>query len=157
MAMAMKSRRVAVSTEKPYLTGRTYIFKLDKGDDLLAALQEFCHDNQIKCGIIAGLGAVDCATYSYYDQKKRKYNKFTVNQELEVLNLTGNVSLMEEKPMVHAHVIFADNEGKTQGGHLMAGTRVFSCEVFVQELVGAPKMRKANKDTGLPIWTAIKE
>jgi len=157
MGAALKTRRIPANQERPYLTGRTYIFRLEKGDDMLAALQEFCHDNQIKCGIISGLGAVDCATFSYYDQKKRRYNKFTLNQEMEILNLTGNISLMEEKPMVHAHVTLADGEGKACGGHLMAGTRVFACEVFVQELVGSPKMRKADKDTGLPIWTAIKE
>ncbi len=146
-----------MADEKPYLTGRTYIFRLDKGDDLLAVLQEFCHDYQIKCGIINALGAVDSATFGYFDQKKRKYTKISLEKELEILNLTGNISLMEEKSMVHAHITFADAEGKAFGGHLMAGTRVFACEIFVQELVGAPKMRKSDKATGLPLWVAPKE
>ncbi|MDD2774074.1 MAG: DNA-binding protein [Elusimicrobiales bacterium] len=141
-----------MAEEKPFLTGRTYIFRLDKGDDLLAAIQEFCHDYQIKCGVITALGAVDSVTFGFFDQKKRKYVKTSLAQELEVLNVTGNVSIMDDKPMVHAHITVADSSGKTTGGHLMAGTRVFACEVFVQELVGTLKIRKADKATGLPIW-----
>ena len=34
----------------------------------------------------------------------------------------------------------------------MAGTRVFSLEVFIQELTGEPKVRKIEKTTQLPLW-----
>ncbi|NLO91882.1 MAG: DNA-binding protein [Elusimicrobia bacterium] len=143
--------------EKPYLTGRTYIFKLNKGDDLLNELQEFCRDNQIKCGIIKGIGAVSCATLGFFDQKKKKYNKVKHDRAFEILSLLGNISLMEEKPMVHLHASMCDDQGGLVGGHLMGGTTVFACEIFVQELVGAPKMRKLDKVTGITIWADCKE
>lgn len=143
--------------EKPYLTGRTYIFKLEKGDDLLGELQEFCRDTQIKCGIIKGIGAVSCVTLGFYDQKKKKYNKVKHEKECELLSLLGNISLMDEKPMVHLHALLCDGQGQCFGGHLMGGTTVFACEVFVQELVGAPKMRKLDKVTGITVWADCKE
>ena len=59
----------------------------------------------------------------------------------------------DDKPMVHAHIMFSDMEGKACGGHLMAGTRVFSLEVFIQELTGDLKVRKLEKVTQLPLWT----
>jgi predicted DNA-binding protein with PD1-like motif len=138
--------------EKPYLTGRTFMFSVHKGEDLLQAIQYFCHHSQIRCGILYGIGAVEKATFGIYDQKTKKYVKINVNKELEILSLNGNISVFDDKPMVHTHIIFSDIEGKSCGGHLMAGTKVFSCEIFIQELTGDLKVRKLDKATQLPLW-----
>ncbi len=138
--------------EKPYLTGRTFLFSIFKGEDLLQAVQHFSHHHQVRCGLINAIGAVERATFGIYDQKAKKYAKHNLEKELEILSLSGNISLFDDKPMVHAHVVFSDSEGKAFGGHLMAGTRVFSCEVFMQELTGDIKVRKNDKVTQLPLW-----
>lgn len=139
--------------EKPYLTGRVFLFSIQKGEDLLQAVQYFCHHHQVRCGLIAAIGAVEKATFGVYDQKAKKYAKINIDKELEVLSLSGNVSLFDDKPMVHAHITLGDMEGKAYGGHLMAGTRVFSLEVFIQELTGDLKVRKLEKNTQLPLWS----
>jgi len=139
--------------EKPYLTGRTFLFSIYKGEDLLQTIQQFCVHHQIPCGLIQGIGAVDQATYSVYDQKSKKYIKFNRTEELEILSLSGNVSLFDDKPMVHAHIALSDREGKACGGHLMSGTRVYSAEIFIQELSGDPKVRKQDKATQLSLWS----
>ena len=138
--------------EKPYLTGRAFMFSIGKGEDLLQAVQHFCHHHQVRCGLINAIGAVERATFGIYDQKAKKYNKINIEKELEILSLSGNVSLFDDKPMVHAHIMFSDAEGKAYGGHLMGGTKVFSLEVFIQELTGDPKVRKLEKATQLPLW-----
>jgi len=139
--------------DKPYLTGRTYLFRLEKGSDVIESLQDFCHNNQIKCGVISAIGALTSITFGFFNQKAKKYDKTTIKGEFEILNITGNISLMEERPMVHAHITVSSPDGKVTGGHLMAGATVHACEVFVQELVGNPKCRKSDKATGLPLWT----
>ncbi len=141
-----------MAEQKPYLTGRTYIFKINKGKDLLESLTDFCHDNQIKCGVINGIGALENATIAYYDQAKKKYEKQTINKELEILNLAGNVSIMDNRSNIHAHLVLSDNSGAVTGGHLLPGTKVFVAEVYIQELVGEPKVRKQDKVTKLNIW-----
>src|SRR3989339_43921 len=138
--------------EKPYLTGRTFLFSIYKGEDLLQAIQYFCHHHQVRCGLINAIGGVERASFGVYDQKAKKYTKLNIDKELEILSLCGNVSIFDDKPMVHAHVMFSDIEGKAFGGHLMAGTRVFSSEVFIQELTGDLKVRKLEKVTQLPLW-----
>ena len=137
---------------KPSLTGRTYIFKLSKGKDLLEALADFCHDNQVKCGIVSVIGSVANATIGYYDPAKKRYEKTVINQPLELLNLTGNISIQDNRPMVHAHVTLADEEYNVIGGHLMLGTKIYVCEAYVQELVGEPKVRRTDKVTKLALW-----
>jgi len=138
--------------EKPYLTGRTFLFSIFKGEDLLQAIQHFCHHHQVRCGLINAIGGVERATFGIYDQKAKKYIKHNIEKELEILSFNGNISIFDDKPMVHAHVVFSDSEGKALGGHVMAGTRVFSCEVFMQELTGDLKVRKNDKVTQLPLW-----
>ncbi len=138
--------------EKPYLTGRAFMFSIGKGEDLLQAVQHFCHHHQVRCGLISAIGAVERATFGVYDQKAKKYVKINLEKEMEILSLCGNVSLFDDKPMVHAHIMFSDMEGKAYGGHLMGGTKVFSLEVFIQELTGDPKVRKLEKATQLPLW-----
>ena len=128
-----------MAEEKPYLTGRTYIFRLPKGKDLLEELIDFCHDNQVKCGIVSAVGCVSNATIAYYE-------------ELELVNLTGNVSIQDNRPMVHAHVTLADNEHNVVAGRLCPGTKIYVCEAFIQELVGEPKVRRTDKVTKLNVW-----
>lgn len=141
-----------MAEEKPYLTGRTYIFKLPKGKDLLESLADFCHDNQVKCGIVHVVGHVANATIGYYDQAKKAYTKKVISEPMELINLTGNISIQDNRPMVHANVVLADKDFNTVAGHLLLGTKMFVCEAYVQELVGEPKVRRADKVTKLALW-----
>lgn len=139
--------------DRPYLTGRTFLFSIAKGEDLLQTIQQFCVHHQIPCGFIQGIGAINEATYSVYDQKAKKYIKFNKTEEMEILSLSGNVSLFDDKPMVHAHITLSDKDGKAFGGHLMAGTKIYSAEIYIQELSGDPKIRKNDKATQLSLWS----
>lgn len=141
-----------MAEQKPYLTGRSYIFKINKGKDLLEALTDFCHDNQIKCGILNGIGALETATISHYDQSKKAYDKRVISKETEILAINGNISIMDNRSNVHAHLTLALQDGTVLGGHLLAGSKVFVAEIFIQELVGEPKVRKQDKVTKLSLW-----
>ncbi len=141
-----------MAEEKPYLTGRTYIFRLPKGKDLLESLADFCHDNQVKCGIVNVIGAVENATISVYDQAKKKYDKKVISEPMELLSLMGNISIQDNRPCVHAHAMFSDKEYHVFGGHLLPGTKIFIGEAYIQELVGEPKVRRMDKVTKVALW-----
>lgn len=142
---------------KPYLTGRTFVFSVEKGEDILPFLQKFCIENQIKFGEIKGIGAVSKATIGIYDQKNKKYKKISIEKELEILLLAGNISLYDYKPMIHAHITLSDMEGKAFGGHLMSPTIIFSGELIIVEFTPTQgseiKVRKSEKNTQLLLWT----
>ena len=142
-----------MAEEKPYLTGRTYIFKLPKGKDLLESLAGFCHDNLVKCGIVNVIGAVENATISVFDQAKKKYDKKVIAEPLEVVSLMGNISIQDNRPCVHAHVMLTNQEGQVFGGHLLPGTKIFIAEAYIQELVGEPKVRRMDKVTKVSLWS----
>ena len=132
-----------MAEEKPYLTGRTYLFRLPKGKDLLESLADFCHDNQVKCGVVNVVGSVSNATIGCYDQNKKKYDKTVINQEMELISLCGNISIQDNR---------AGKDNQAIGGHLFPGTKIYVCEAYIQELVGEPKVRRSDKVTKLSLW-----
>ncbi|MGC9967383.1 MAG: DUF296 domain-containing protein [Syntrophobacteraceae bacterium] len=133
--------------------GRIIMGRLQKGDDLLVALQLICSDQQIKLGDIRALGAVKKARIGYYDQDRRDYSFFDVAQHLELLALVGNVSIRDAKPFLHAHVTFANDRGETFGGHLAEGTEVFACEFTITEYFSNTAFERSHDDeTGLFLW-----
>ena len=132
--------------------GRIYMGKLPHGSDLLEALTAFCVEKHIRLGRIDAIGAVGQARVGFYHHDTREYRHITYDAPLEILCLTGNISLKDDAPMVHAHVTLADKDGHAMGGHLAVGTTVFACEFTIQELIGVPLKRTYDDVTGLPLW-----
>ena len=133
--------------------GRCFMGRLAKGEDLLAALERLCQEHGITLGEVRALGAVSRARVGFYNQEERKYYFLDVDQPLEILSLTGNVSMRDGKPMVHAHVTLADAAGRAVGGHLAEGAPVFACEYIITEYLADQTLSRQNDpDTGLMLW-----
>ncbi|MCC3144828.1 DNA-binding protein [Halanaerobium sp. Z-7514] len=130
----------------------TYFLRLQKGDDLLQNLSQIAKENEIKLGSINALGAVFKVVFSYYDQQQREYISLEKEGDFEILNLNGNISLKDGEPMVHAHIILADQNGNSFGGHLEEGTKVFASEIQIEEFSKPDKNRKYDQATGLTLW-----
>jgi predicted DNA-binding protein with PD1-like motif len=131
---------------------KTIIGKLGHDKDLLEELQLVCKKENILLGRISAIGAVKKARIGFYDQAARQYNFLEINKNLEISSLTGNVSVRDDKPMVHAHITLCDCEGNAYGGHLAEGTIVFACE-FVLDIYDGPQyLREYDETTGLPLW-----
>ena len=111
-----------------------FMGKLRRGVDLLEEITQVCKKEDIRLGRVEALGAVKKARLAYYDQDDHEYRFFELDQHLEITNLTGNISIKDGEPMVHAHVTLADEKGKAFGGHLAPGTIVFACELVIQVL-----------------------
>jgi uncharacterized protein len=137
---------------REYSAGRRFVGRLPHGGDLITALEAFCGRHEIQTAVFSLIGAVSSATLGTYDQKQQVYVTFTVEGSLEVLSCTGNISVKDGKPFVHAHVILCGEEGKTIGGHLFPGTVIFAGEAHITELNGPPLVREYDRTTGLMLW-----
>ena len=131
--------------------GRAFVIKPDHGEDLIEAVERAVEEVNVTAGVFWAIGAVRKATVSYYDQTEKKYVKLRIDKPLEILSCTGNVSELEGKRVVHAHVALADRDGKAYGGHLERGTEVFSGEIFLIETKGPPLTRGYDEITGLNV------
>ncbi len=129
-----------------------YMGRLTQGADLLEELDRICKDRSLECGRVEAIGAVQKACIGYYDQRQRQYRINTLDEPLEILTLSGNVSLKDGTSMVHAHITLADKEGRAFGGHLMAGTVIFACECIIEAFDGPAFNRKFDPETDLQLW-----
>jgi len=132
--------------------GRIFAGRLPHGGDLINSIEEFCNKASIRMAAFSVIGAVSSATIGAYDQKQQVYVTFKEDAALEIVSCIGNVSLKDGKPFIHAHILLADEQGKTIGGHLFSETIIYAGEINLQELTGKPMERTYDKETGLMLW-----
>ena len=126
--------------------------KLNYNCDLLEELTNICVNKNITLGKIEAIGAVQKACVGFYNQTNREYQFLNFDKPSEILNLTGNISIKDGKPFVHAHVLLADEKGNAYGGHLAPGTIIFACECIIYAFSGTELKRSFDDETGLPLW-----
>jgi hypothetical protein len=150
--MVMSGDIKATMICREYSAGRRFVGRLPHGGDLTAALEAFCVRHEIQAAAFSLIGAVSSAILGTYDQKQQVYVTFAAEGDLEILSCTGNITVKEGKPFVHAHVILCEEGGKTIGGHLFPGTVIFAAEAHITELIGPPLVREYDRTTGLMLW-----
>lgn len=131
---------------------KVHLFRLPRGADLIEDLTAYCHDQGITHGVINGLGVTSQTMLGYFDRTTKGYREFLFEEDVEITNLTGNVSLKEGRPMVHAHMTIADQDGRAFGGHVLPGCTVFVFEAMIFELTGDGPQRAADEESGLFLW-----
>ncbi|MBW2036371.1 MAG: DUF296 domain-containing protein [Deltaproteobacteria bacterium] len=144
-----KTAYASVSEFKP---GRFLLGKLPQNEDLIVSILGICAANSVQTAVFSVIGSVTSATLGSYDQYQHVYVTFKKSEPLEIIHCTGNVSLKEGNPHVHAHGVFADMNGQTVAGHVFSKTLIYAGEIFIQELLGKPLSRKYDERTGLFLW-----
>lgn len=112
----MKSRLLNKPAEQK--REETYILIFESGDEVMTELKNFMQANDVTAARFSAIGAFSDATLAYFDWDKKEYQDLPINEQVEVLALTGDVALKEGKPAIHAHVIVGCRDGSTRGGHL---------------------------------------
>lgn len=143
---------------KTYETEKVLIGRLSFNGDLLEELNSFSNENNIKAGWISIIGAVKTIKLGYYDQKEQKYvfldhEGLYSDKPFEISSCTGNISVKNDKSIVHLHIVVSDREGKSFGGHVMPGTQVYAGEFMIQVFRGEDLIRTFDSETALPLWS----
>jgi predicted DNA-binding protein with PD1-like motif len=86
----------------------------------------------------------------YFDWQRKDYRRIAIEEQVEVLNLTGNVALADGKPKLHPHIVVGKADGSAHGGHLLEGHVRPTLEVVVTESP-AHLQRRSDPETGLPL------
>ena len=104
-----------------------HALRLKPGDDLLLALQRFVDERGIEAGWVAACaGSLTDWTLRFADRP----DGAAASGRFEIVALSGTVS----KHGSHLHLAVSDGEGRTTGGHLLAGCRVYTtAEVVLGE------------------------
>jgi predicted DNA-binding protein with PD1-like motif len=127
-------------------SGHTYRLNMVKGDEIISGLLDFAEKNHIKNGHFTGLGAIDKATLRWSDPVNKTPSKTEINEEAEIVSLVGSIAQDKDgKPGVHAHTVFALQDGSTRGGHLQSARVSIIAEIFVTDEESAGAVTNASR------------
>lgn len=101
-----------------------HTFRLLPGQDLFAEIQQFVDSRNIQAGVI--LSAVGSLTHATLRLANRSsYTEFA--GPFEIVAMTGTVSVNGS----HLHLAISDGDGKTLGGHLVQGCKIYTTAEIV--------------------------
>ena len=131
--------------------GNTIVARIDRGEEILAALQEIAEAEGIQLASISALGATNDFTVGVYnvDEKQCHANDFKGN--FEIVSLTGTIDTMGGDFYCHLHMSAGDDQGRVFGGHLNRAVISATCEMVVTLLPGTVD-RVRSEDIGLNLW-----
>ncbi|KUO76090.1 MAG: DNA-binding protein [Clostridia bacterium BRH_c25] len=131
--------------------GNKYFVRIDKGEEVVSLLKEFCMDNGLKLGSIVGLGAADRVTIGLFNTITKEYHNRELAGEYEITNLTGNITTKDGEVYLHLHITLGDEEYKAYGGHLNECWISGTCELVI-DIVEGEIGRAFDEYSGLNLW-----
>lgn len=129
---------------------KTYALILDSGDEAMESITNFAKDQNLDACQFTAIGAFSRVTTGYFDYSIKDYRKNKIDEQVEVLALTGDISTSEGKPKVHGHIVVGKSDGTAHGGHLLEGYAHPTLEVILTESP-AHLRRKMDEATGIAL------
>ena len=133
------------------LNAEKILVRLDKDDEIVAALAEIAAKESITLAMVQGLGAVKKVVMGAYNVPRQEYNRNTIEGVFEMLSLTGTMDTMKGEPYSHFHIVVGDENGRAWGGHLNEAIVSATAEIIVTLLPGNVD-REKNGEVGLNVW-----
>ncbi|WP_422484938.1 PPC domain-containing DNA-binding protein [Gudongella sp. DL1XJH-153] len=131
--------------------GNKYIVRLDKGEEIVETLKEFCNQHEIRLGWIKGIGAVGEATVGLFETAKKEYHSVDLEGDYEITSLLGNISTMNGETYLHLHITLGDDKYKILGGHFSRGVISATGEFLIESIDGEVD-REFNDEVGLNLY-----
>jgi len=131
--------------------GEKYIIRMEKGEELIAALKNFCFENKIKLGVISGLGAANKITLGLFKTDTKKYLPKEFLGDYELASVLGNISQMNGEVYLHLHAVISDENCQAFGGHLTSAVISGTFEGVIETIDGEVD-RKYNENIGLNLF-----
>jgi len=131
--------------------GDTIVARIDRGEEIVQILKAICEKENVGLASVTALGAVGHAVVGLYRVGEKKYYSNTLDGEMEMTALTGNVTQKDGEVYLHLHANFADAQGHVFGGHLNEAVVSATCEMFIHTLKGSVG-RRPDEVTGLNLF-----
>ncbi|MCD4657950.1 MAG: DNA-binding protein [Planctomycetes bacterium] len=119
---------------KSIIKDNVHVIILDRGEEIMKTLTEYVIEHNLKAGVIKGIGALKDITIGYYNLEKKDYMRRSISPSCELLNFLGNISQVEHKHFIHAHVILTKPDFTLEGGHLFYGIVSVTAEIYIYPL-----------------------
>lgn len=129
---------------------KTYAVILHENDKVEECLKEFAHNEKITSAQFSAIGAFKSVTVGFFDLSKKDYTPIEFDEQVEVLNMSGDITMYNHEPVVHIHVVVGKKDGTAHGGHLLTATVRPTLEIILNE---SPSYlsRKMDHAIGIPL------
>jgi uncharacterized protein len=113
---------------------KTFVLVFKMGDELAKGLSNFAKEQELSAASFKAVGALSSVRLGWFSWESKKYEpSVTLDEQVELLSLVGDVALYEGKPVVHAHAVIGKKDGTAHGGHLLEAHIRPTCEVVLTE------------------------
>ena len=103
---------------------KVYVFRLKPGKDLRKSIEAIVNEKNIEAGWInTCVGSLTDYTIRFANQQESSNG----SGHFEIISLTGTVSVNGS----HLHICISDSTGKTIGGHLLEGCKIYTTAEIV--------------------------
>lgn len=138
---------------KVFPAGEGFLIRLMKGEEIHESLTAYAAEHGITGATVSGIGAVRNVEVGFFDTGTRTYNRQEINENTELLSLTGNLCLRDGRPFLHAHVVLMKSDFSVCGGHLFRGEISVTGEFAVRQ-ADLSLIRSWDETVGLDLLEA---
>ncbi len=124
----------------------TAAFRLKPGEDLRAGIEKIVRENEIKAGWVATCSG---SLTDYAIRFANQSDASAGSGHFEIVSLTGTVSVNGS----HMHLSISDSTGRTFGGHLTPGCKVYTTAEIV--LMYTDKYTFTREKDGSTLWEEL--
>jgi uncharacterized protein len=126
--------------------------RIPEGEDIQLYMNRLVESQGILTGTVNIIGSVRSLAFSWFNHDTDAYEDVQKTGDFEIGWCGGTISKKEDGIVVHLHLVVHDATGKTFGGHVIQGNKVFVAEYWVEELEGEPMERVLDRKSGLWVW-----
>ena len=131
--------------------GHTIVARIDRGEEILAAVREIAGAEHIQLASVNALGATNDFTVGVYNVDEKQYHANDYKGNFEIVSLTGTINTMDGEFYTHLHMSAGDEKGQVFGGHLNRAVVSAVCEMVITVIDGVVD-RRFSEEIGLNLF-----
>lgn len=125
--------------------------RIDRGEEILAAVREIAGAEHIQLASVSALGATNDFTVGVYNVDEKQYHANDFKGNFEIVSLTGTINTMDGEFYTHLHMSAGDEKGQVFGGHLNRAVVSAVCEMVITVIDGVVD-RRFSEEIGLNLF-----
>ena len=131
--------------------GNTIVARIDRGEEILAAVREIAGAEHIQLASVSALGATNDFTVGVYNVDEKQYHANDFKGNFEIVSLTGTINTLDGEFYTHLHMSAGDEKGQVFGGHLNRAVVSAVCEMVITVIDGVVD-RRFSEEIGLNLF-----
>jgi uncharacterized protein len=113
---------------------KTFVLVFETNDELAQSLKEFASQEKLASASFKAIGALSSVRLGWLNWETKRYEpSVSLDEQLELLSLIGDIALKDGEPQIHAHAVVGKRDGTAHGGHLLQAHIRPTCEVVLTE------------------------